>query len=306
MAYTFRAPTLDDLPAVAAVVREAELADYGEAEDRTEELQVGFGFVDAERDAWLVESGDGQVVGAGLVRVRHPTQLRGFAAVSPAHTGRGIGTDLLARIETRARELAEQAPKGETVSLGQDVAPANEAARTLLERHGYALVRHFWKMAIDLDGEPSEPAWPEGISVSTMAPGEERAIFDASEDAFQDHWGFVPHDYDEWRAWTVERESFDPSLWLIARDEDEIAGVSMCYAAPDAGWVGVLGVRRPWRRQGLGLALLLESLRALRRHGMTRAALHVDASNPTGATHLYERAGMHVVNQSDLYKKELR
>src|SRR6266540_1357959 len=137
-------------------------------------------------------------------------------------------------------------------------------------------------------------------------PGQEREIFDASEDAFQDHWGFVPHDYHEWRAWTVERPSFDPSLWLIARDGDEIAGISLCYVGEGEGWVGVLGVRRPWRKRGLGRALLLESLRELRRRGMPCGALGVDSENPTGATRLYERAGMNVVNQSDAYKKDIR
>ena len=51
-------------------------------------------------------------------------------------------------------------------------------------------------------------------------------------------------------------------------------------------------MRRPWRRQGLGEALLLHSFRAFRERGFTRGTLGVDASSPTGATRLYERAGM--------------
>ena len=53
-------------------------------------------------------------------------------------------------------------------------------------------------------------------------------------------------------------------------------------------------MRRPWRRQGLGEALLLCSFRAFRERGYTRGTLGVDASSPTGATRLYERAGMRV------------
>ncbi len=306
--YTFRPPTPADLEPVVQLVREAELVDYGEAEDRSEEIGIVWQLMDPERDAWIVEDGERRVVASGVVRLRAITRIRSFAVVSPAHTGRGIGTELLRRIEARAQELAEQAPAGETVTLSQDAAPSNEAARALLERHGFELVRHFWKMGIDLADEPSEPVWPERIRRETMAPGQEREVFDACEDAFQDHWGFVPHAYEEWRAWTVERESFDPSLWLIARDGDEIAGVSLCYVGEGEGegWVSVLGVRRPWRRRGLGMALLLESLRELRRRGMPRGALGVDSENPTGATRLYERAGMHVVHQSDSYSKDLR
>jgi mycothiol synthase len=67
----------------------------------------------------------------------------------------------------------------------------------------------------------------------------------------------------------------------------------------------VLGVRRAWRRQGLGLALLRHAFLAFRARGMTRAALDVDAANLTGAVRLYERAGMHVAKRSDTYEKAL-
>ena len=305
MEYRFRSPTLEDFEPIVELVRSVEVADYGEAEETAEDIGVAFKLMDPERDVWVIEDGEGKVVAVGAVRPRHPTRIRAFALVSPAHRGRGIGTELAQRLEVRARQMAEAAPEGETVSLNQDTAPSNQAAKELLERHGYELIRHFWKMGIDLADEPAEPVWPEGIRLETMAPGQEREIFDASEDAFQDHWGFVPHDYHEWRAWTVERPSFDPSLWLIARDGDEIAGISLCYVGEGEGWVGVLGVRRPWRKRGLGRALLLESLRELRRRGMPCGALGVDSENPTGATRLYERAGMHVENEDVMFEKDL-
>jgi mycothiol synthase len=306
MEYRFRPPKLDDFEPIVQLVREVALADYGEADQTAEDIGVAFKLMDPERDVWVVEDGEGKVVAVGALRPRHPTRIRGFASVSPAHTGEGIGTELAERLETRSREMAEAAPEGETVTLAQDVAPSNVAAKELLERHGFELIRHFWKMGIDLADEPAKPVWPEGIRLETMAPGQEREVFDATEDAFQDHWGHLPHDYDEWRAWMVERPSFDPSLWLIASDGDEIAGISLCNVSDGEGWVGVLGVRRPWRRRGLGMALLLESLRELRRRGLARGALGVDSENPTGAVGLYERAGMQIVYQSDAYQKTVR
>jgi mycothiol synthase len=303
--YRFRPPTPDDLPAIVELVHEAELADYGEAEYQREALEVLFRMIDPDRDAWIAEAADGTLAASGGVRVRHPTKIRSFGAVRPEHAGRGIGSELLRRMEARARELAEDAPAGETVSLSQEASPANRAHKELLERHGFELVRHFWKMGIDLGAEPATPVWPDGIRLETMAPGQEREVFDASEDAFQDHWGFVPNDYDEWRAWMVERENFDPSLWLVARDGGEIAGISLCSVAAEEGWVMVLGVRRPWRRRGLGRALLLESFSRLRERGMPRAVLGVDAQNPTGATRLYEGAGMRVLHESESYSKDL-
>ena len=111
-----------------------------------------------------------------------------------------------------------------------------------------------------------------------------------------------------WEQHTIKRESFDPALWFLALDGDEIAGVVLCYAPEeeDIGWVGQLAVRRPWRRRGLGPALLRHAFGEFYQRGRPAVGLGVDAANPSGATRLYERAGMRVVRQFDAYEKELR
>ena len=104
----------------------------------------------------------------------------------------------------------------------------------------------------------------------------------------------------------LEGSRYDPSLWTIAWADDEIAGGTICEAGVyDMGWVRSLSVRRPWRRQGLGMALLLNAFRDFHRRGERRVGLGVDAESPTGATRLYERAGMHVVEETAIYRKEL-
>jgi len=72
------------------------------------------------------------------------------------------------------------------------------------------------------------------------------------------------------------------------------------------GWIATIGVRRPWRKQGLGLALLLHSFGEFYKRGKTTIGLGVDASNPTGATRLYQKAGMRVASEFVTYEKELR
>jgi ribosomal protein S18 acetylase RimI-like enzyme len=95
-------------------------------------------------------------------------------------------------------------------------------------------------------------------------------------------------------------------------DGPEIAGVSLCYPRidedPEMGWVGTLGVRRPWRRRGLALALLQHSFNILAKRGVRKAGLGVDAHSLTGATRLYEKAGMRSDPrwQFSQYEKELR
>jgi mycothiol synthase len=104
----------------------------------------------------------------------------------------------------------------------------------------------------------------------------------------------------------IRREGFDPGLWFLAMDGDEIAGGSLCQDYPDEGWVEQLGVRRAWRRNGVGLALLRHTFREFYRRDRRRVGLGVDSQSPTGATRLYRRAGMHVARQLDSYQKELR
>ena len=57
--------------------------------------------------------------------------------------------------------------------------------------------------------------------------------------------------------------------------------------------VELLGVRRPWRRRGLGMALLRQAFYLFQQKGFTEAELGVDAESRTNAVALYERGGMH-------------
>ena len=69
------------------------------------------------------------------------------------------------------------------------------------------------------------------------------------------------------------------------------------------GWIGDLAVRAPWRRRGLGEALLLHSFRLFAEAGKQRAGLGVDRDNATGALALYQRVGLRVVRQSNTWER---
>ena len=71
------------------------------------------------------------------------------------------------------------------------------------------------------------------------------------------------------------------------------------------GWLGQVSVRRPWRRQGVGAAIIAASLRTFRDKGMTHAGLGVDAENPTGALALYEKLGFERHHTWGIYRKDL-
>ena len=174
----------------------------------------------------------------------------------------------------------------------------------LLESRRYRRIRSSYRMALELDAELPEPDWPEGIAVRSPLPGEERAVYEAHQEAFEDHWGYVR---DEWPRWRRHHfgEHQDPTLWFLALGGPEIAGVARCgpdLAVEGQTWVHELAVRRPWRRRGLATALLLNAFRELRARGFGRVVLGVDAENTTGAVGLYERLGMHQESRHDIHE----
>ncbi|MEO0565129.1 MAG: GNAT family N-acetyltransferase, partial [Chloroflexota bacterium] len=116
----------------------------------------------------------------------------------------------------------------------------------------------------------------------------------------------------EWRHWYDTEPQLDPALTLLPIDTaaGEIAGVIIGrtegLSDPTVGFVATLGVLRPYRKRGLGGALLRWCFRELYRMGKHSVTLDVDAESLTGALRLYENAGMHVAETYTRYQKELR
>ena len=317
--YSMRPATLDDLEASVALFNACSRQLIGVNSSTVESYRPEWQMpgLNLETDIQVVVAPDGQIVGCMEVwDLSDPhVRIHTWGRVHPDHQGRGIGGALVTWAEARARQAIDKAPAGARVFMQNGVLDADAAAQELFRAAGFALVRYSWRMKIELDGPPPAPQWPEGISVRPMRVGQdERAIVQAVRGSFRDHWGYVEPPFEEdlqrWLHFMNDDADFDPSIWFLAMDGDEIAGISLCWPKtnedPDMGWVGTLGVLRPWRRKGLGLALLRHSFGELYRRGRRKVGLGVDAGSLTGATRLYERAGMRVYRQYNLYEKELR
>lgn len=304
---TVRHPTHEDLGRITELINAVDLADYGAAEMDEEEVANDLDRVDLATDAWLVFAPDGGTVAfADLARRSGGAGWEGYVAVRDAWRRRGIGTALARALESRARERVPEAPEGVRVTLQGWVKGASLPERRWAASLGYAVQRQFLRMRIDMTEPPPAPDWPEGIRPRTFVQGhDERAVFDALEEAFADHWGHLPAIFEEWVIRTT-RPGFDPGLWVLATQGDEIVGTSLGSSGPQGGWIGGLGTRRAWRGRGVARAILLEHFRVFWERGIRTVQLGVDGESLTGATRLYERAGMRVTERYDQVAKVLR
>jgi mycothiol synthase len=236
----------------------------------------------------------------GYLRVRPERDLANVedeSAVHPDARGLGIGSRLLDRAEgwARANGLARL-----------QVHVVNDDGRRLAESRGHELIRYFWRMEIDLEGEPPEPEAPAGIELRAYRPGDDDERLHAMhQQAFAEHWEFTPEPLESWLRGRHGRSDYNPELWRLALAGGEIAGAALAFGEGDFGWVLDLAVGPRFRRHGLGLALLQSAFRACRLNGHTRVGLEVDSENETGATRLYERVGMSVTRRYATYEKRL-
>lgn len=305
-----------DSPAITELCAAAAIAEYGTPDVTLQLVRESYetaGF-DPQTDARLVLDATGNAAAIVEYYDNSGNHVAPFVylRVRPDLLESGIGDALLRWAEERGTNTVPLAAPDLRVALHGSAAGVNRSMQSIFERSGWRLERVFWTMEIDLgDLEPPEPGLPDGIRIRpTIAGQDEPAIHAAEEEAFADHYGYLARPYDAWLQFTTELFPYDPGLWFLAMDGDAIAGIALCHPAapgrPDVGWVQTLGVRPAWRKRGLGLTLLRYAFRELHRRGQHRIALGVDAQSITGATRLYERAGMHVTREQHSYERVLR
>jgi mycothiol synthase len=256
---------------------------------------------------WWALEGSGQWIGFQL------------GNVLPEWRRKGIGSRLLKFNEDRLGQIAAQLKGTGQIPIDAPCFLDNFASKSevdrnhLLERRDYQAVRYAFEMVRpDLENIPDLPL-PAPVEVRPVETGHMRLIWEASNEAFRDHWGYIPDPWDEFER-VMNDPDFDPSLWRVAWQGDQITGMVLSYIDKDEneiyghkrGYTENICVRRPWRKQGLAKALIARSLIALKERGMTEAGLGVDAENISGALHLYENMGYRVVKTSTLYRKPLQ
>jgi mycothiol synthase len=295
-----RAPRLDEVEALTELINRDSLELYGEREESVESMRM-----------WLTGPKLDPVTDIRVAVV--DGAFRGYVDIDPdpepiywvdlrvpPSESDDVREALLNWVEHRAEERSGQLVRFHAASI-------DEPVKRLLEARSYRVIRHFYRMQIDLGDDLIAPRWPEGVTVRTASPTDAELAYEVHQETFDDHWEHTRMPFDEWKHHMM-REGFDPSLWFIVESDGEVAAIAFCRkheGEEGVGWVSVLGVQPAWRRKGLGRALLRHCFRDFRARGFHSAALGVDAESLTGANRLYESAGMKVVRQSDVYEKTL-
>lgn len=313
-----RMATLDDAEAAVELANACSIELTGNPQFDLNQFRTDWTSptLNPQTDLHLVFTPDKELVGyAGVWDVEPHVQPFAWGDVHPAYRGQGIGTYLARWVEARARRSIPRAPGGARVVLLQSRPNIDAAGRELLQQQGFRATRYTFRMRIKMETLPAGPVLPEGLVIRTFVREQQlRPMILAMREIFKDHWGHVERPLEEvvkeWEHRIDNDPDHDPSFWFLALDGEEIAGVSLCWLrsaeGPQVSHLRTLGVRRAWRRRGLGLALLRHSFRELYRRGQRAVVLSVDAQNLTGAIRLYEKAGMHVQHQNVTYEKELR
>ncbi len=308
-----------DYPKMLAVIEGSKHVDQVERTDSLEDVQRNYSHLtncDPYTDMLFAEM-NGEVIGYQRVwwdKLNDGLTLTNSCVgfLLPEWRRKGIGTAMFQYAEDRMRQIAAAHTGPETKVFSMWANGTAEGWVALLESQGYTATRYFFEMTRDINEPLADAPLPAGLQVRPVTEADYRAVYEAHTEAFRDHWGFNEQSFEEFMRWSEEPD-FNPNLWKVAWDGDQIAGQVLNFVNSaenieyqrKRGYTEAISVRRPWRKRGLARSLVIQSIAMFKEMGMTETALGVDAENPSGALSLYQGLGYKEVRRNMIYRKPL-
>ena len=301
--YFLRLPTPQDASSVYELMIRCDIRDVGFPDTDKEDVHHDWERINLARDAWLAFDAKGA--------------LRGYCADLP--WGEGVrtviyddpGTEntdlflgLLVMCEKRAANIIQKLNDPAKRGIYTHVSDTASHQKSILVEAGYSIKKNIFNMHKELSGDQPEPELPTGFSIRTTVTGQdEPAIHTLVQEAFD--WRVRdPQPFDEWEEFMIRSDIYNENLWFLAVKGGEIIGTCLCYKYSDIGWIRQLAVQKPYRKLGIGRALLQRSFQAFKALGMPKAGLAVESVN-ANACHFYQTAGMYKAVRLDEYVKEI-
>ena len=183
----------------------------------------------------------------------------------------------------------------------QEVSSYGRDARRIawLEANGFTYRRSFFDLQRSFEPSLAPAVWPSEVTIADYRPGEhDEAVHTLIyvDAAWAEVSGHAQRSLDAWRsALTPEYRG-----WIARRDGRPVGWVAGRIFSDGRGWVDQLAVARSARGLGLGRALLLHLLDALRKQGATSLALGVQGENES-AIGLYRKVGFEIEREWRVY-----
>jgi ribosomal protein S18 acetylase RimI-like enzyme len=294
--YSVRPASFADIEQVYALIANQNIHDYGDVMLSMNDLRAAWQHIHFESDTCTAYA-NGVLEGYGELQDGDSMLM---------YLTDGNNADLGFQLWTILEEIAIDQ---KITTLHTRISVKNKTLSEIAILKGYRSTLSFLIMQLVMEEVPVAPHWTDNITVRTFIPNQdEESTFRVDEEASQDKGYHQPLDFEAWsRRMGLRHERFDPSLWFLACDQNEIIGVALNVhdLQSDTGWVDHLGVRRDWRHRGIGKALLLHTLGEFYRRGVRCMKLSVDSKSLTNAPRLYESVGMRTVQEYSIYKKDL-
>ncbi len=320
MSFTLKSPTFDDLSSFVEIARQCDKEIMGETNFTEKQARSDWEAprFNPSNDVRLAfDNSTGRVAGFQVVFATRPVPVRPYVWgwVHPDFRRRGIGEALHRWAIERASQVKDIVPPEARIVLENETSATLPGAAELYVKLGFKPERASYNMMIAMDEPPDVPILPEGFHLTNFSERPDLDFFvKARIEGFRDHRGFMDEPLAIWRArWEkaiADQPRFDPTLLIMAMDGDQPAGMMWGNmdndVFPDAGWISSVTTLPAYRKRGLALALLKHSFGQFYQRGFRKVWLSVDGSSLTGAVRLYERAGMFINRQYNIYEYEIR
>jgi mycothiol synthase len=299
-----RHPQLGDAKEVTEMVALCDIEEIGEPDISLSDTLDMWNSLQLETDAWVAISPTNKIIGYAFLEVTGESRMDTCVFVHPQFKNHGIGSSLLTKVEERAFVLASE-NEGEQKLMNQ-IPFTNASARKLVEARGYQFSRLYKRMKINLTKLPKQPDFPAGMVISTFKTNQdEETLFEVYDETFRDSWGYAKKDFPTW-IHQKKGEQYDPLLWFIVWEGSKPVAFLMSRMQEDGLFIDLLGVKRPWRKQGIAQAMLLHVFQEAYHRGQNTILLYVDSDSITNAHRVYQQVGMSPDSQTAVYSKLLK
>lgn len=326
--FNLKPQSLEDKPRVADLFNAHSMAITGTGRaliDADGDLRTAR-YISAAAEQWILSVKDNSIVGHAFVLSKPPHVVVEFGiTLHPDLHAAEWGRALLDHVEASTLNMTHRFPIGARVVLQTTVLEHDTTMQGLLARAGYVRQREWVHYELTVAERPVVEL-PDGVTIRVMNPRVDWPAVGAVMDAaFADHWGEMgaqartlmepdetaeePEDASEEE---MEDDPYSNSLGLcfVAETNGEVIGSCLCNERTiewrDSGKLGSLGVRREYRRLGVGQALTATALAEFHRRGIRRVITDTDNASFTGANRLYPRFGFRPYRYEHVFEKELR